>query len=108
MDGLLGYIKKYGTSDILTHHFCCLVVCGYVLITGKNGYMLLNLFFWGEVTNPIIGFAEILEDYGVADFYFVLFPTIVAFQSYEWIWMMLNKLVKLGSSVNSLFILNLF
>ena len=117
------------------HHVFSVCVCGYVLFTGRNGYMLLDLTFWGEITNPLISAAEIMEFRGMAkkyiiptqllflisfitirctiaswhvfeiqvsdaSFIFKACPTFIAFQSYEWTWMMLNKLGKLGNQVN--------
>jgi hypothetical protein len=133
---VLGYIKKYEEMDITMHHIFSVMLCGYVLFTGRNGYMLLDLTFWGEITNPVLSLAEILEFRGAkkkfiiplqliflvsfitvrctiaswhvfeiqtsnTDFIFKLCPTFICFQSYEWTWMMLNKVGKLAFTVRT-------
>lgn len=122
--------------DITLHHIFSVSVCGMVLFTGRNGYMLLNLLFWGEVTNPLLSTFEILEYRGAkqkyivpikllflacfitirctvasqsifdiqmseSSFIFKLCPTFIAFQSYQWVYMMLNKLGKLSFQVRT-------
>ena len=107
----------------------------YTLLTGRGGYSLVRIVVWGEITNPIINLAEVLEYRGAkekyitplkmlflvtfiplriiegratvydiqrsnSDFLFKLPPTFVCFQSFEWIWMMLNKLGKLAHEVS--------
>ena len=69
MDGLLGYVKKYETLDITLHHIFSNLVCAYVLLSGRNGYIMVTFIFWGEITNPFFTLAELLEFRGVSSKY---------------------------------------
>lgn len=71
MDGILGYVKKYEDIDITMHHIFSVAVIGLVLFTGKNGYMLLDLTFWAEITNPLLTSSEIMEFRGWSQKYIV-------------------------------------
>jgi hypothetical protein len=97
--------------------------------------MLTKVSFLGEITNPLINLAEVMEYRGVkekyitplkmlflvcfislrmtyarsvveeiqmsdCDFLFILPPTFILYLSYEWTWMMLNKLGKLAHEVS--------
>jgi hypothetical protein len=65
VDGILGYIRKYQNFNITLHHVFSIGVFGYVLFSGKNGYMMMNLYFWAEITNPLIALSQILESRGI-------------------------------------------
>lgn len=110
-------------------------MCAYCFFTGRSAYMLTLVSFIGEITNPLINLAEVLEYRGVnqkyitplqfaflisfillrmiygrqavseiqmsnCDFLFILPPTYIMYQSYDWTWMMLNKLGKLAHEVS--------
>lgn len=114
-----------------------MLMLGVTFITGRNGYMLLDMAFWGEINNPLINLAEVMEYHGVSDvfviplklvfmisfiiirctfatfhvfeiqmseapFLFKICPTFVCYQSYEWTFMMLNKVGKLVNDVSEL------
>ena len=118
------------------HHLFSMLMIMVTFITGRNGYMLLDMAFWGEINNPLINLAEVMEYQGVSDVYviplklvfmisfiiircfatfhvfeiqmseapflFKICPTFVCYQSYEWTFMMLNKVGKLVNDVSDL------
>lgn len=46
-------------------------------VTGRNGYMLMDMAFWGEINNPLINLAEVLEYQGICEF--MILPLKVIF-----------------------------
>ena len=132
---VLGVVKRYNKNEITWHHLFSLLMLSVTFFSGKNGYMLLDMAFWGEINNPLINLAEVMEYHGVKDkfviplklvfmvtfigvrcsvgtfhvfeiqmseasFLFKICPTFVVYQSYEWTFMMLNKVGKLVNDVS--------
>ena len=69
VDGIVGYVKKYNSTEISLHHIFSVMMCSYTYFSGRSGYMLIEVSFWGEITNPLINLAEVMEFRGVKEKY---------------------------------------
>jgi hypothetical protein len=135
----LGYFRKYEDTSITLHHIFCVGMLGFVVLSKRNGYMMVYFVFLGEITNPLLSLSEILDFYGVLNSvsktlqgifllsfivirctiasvlvfetqrhpevspWFKFFPATIAALSYEWTFMMLNKVGKLANDVRALY-----
>ena len=60
-DSIYGYIKGYNRIDFFLHHLFLIVMILEVLINHKSGNEIIYCLLIGELTNPFMNIASILE-----------------------------------------------